>query len=46
MRSKLTEKKIVNPQSDADAQAGALFGDDSLSAILTSMRQSISDGGP
>ena len=28
VRSKLTEKRVVNPQSDADAQAGALFGDD------------------
>jgi flagellar hook-associated protein 2 len=45
VRSKVTEKRVVNPQSDADAQVGALFGDDSLSGILTSMRQSISSAG-
>ena len=45
MRSKLTEKRVVNPQSDADAQTGALFGDDALSGMLTSMRQAISTAG-
>jgi flagellar hook-associated protein 2 len=45
VRSKLTEKKVVNPQSDADARVGALFGDASLSGILTSMRQSVSAAG-
>ena len=36
MRSKLTEKRVVNPQSDDDAKLGALFGDASLSGVLTS----------
>jgi flagellar hook-associated protein 2 len=45
VRSKLTEKRVVNPQSDADAQQGALFGDASLSNVLTSMRQTISGAG-
>jgi flagellar hook-associated protein 2 len=45
VRSKVTEKKVANPQSDTDAQAGALFGDASLSSILTSMRQAISSAG-
>ena len=42
VRSKLTEKRVANPQNDADAALGALFGDDALSGMLTSMRQSIS----
>jgi flagellar hook-associated protein 2 len=45
VRSKLTEKRVVNPQSDADARTGALFGDDALSGMLTSMRQAISTAG-
>ena len=45
VRSKVTEKKVANPQSDADAQTGALFGDASLSGILTSMRQAVSSAG-
>jgi flagellar hook-associated protein 2 len=45
VRSKLTEKRVANPQSDADAALGALFGDDALSGMLTSMRQSISAAG-
>ena len=45
MRSKLTEKRVVNPQTDADAQAGALFGDQALSGLMTTMRQAISGAG-
>ena len=45
VRSKLTEKRVVNPQSDDDAKQGALFGDDSLDSVLTSMRQAISTAG-
>jgi flagellar hook-associated protein 2 len=45
VRGKLTEKRVVNPQSDADAQQGVLFGDAGLSGVLTSMRQAISDAG-
>jgi flagellar hook-associated protein 2 len=45
VRSKLTEKRVVNPQSDDDAKLGALYGDDSLDSVLTSMRQAISSAG-
>jgi flagellar hook-associated protein 2 len=45
VRGKLNEKRVVNPQSDADAQQGVLFGDSSLSGVLTSMRQMISSAG-
>jgi flagellar hook-associated protein 2 len=45
VRGKLNEKRVVNPQSDADAQQGVLFGDAGLSGVLTSMRQAISDAG-
>jgi flagellar hook-associated protein 2 len=45
VRSKVTEKRVVNPTSDADVQAGALFGDASLSGVLTSMRQAVSTAG-
>jgi len=45
VRGKLTEKRVVNPQSDADAQAGALFGDTALSGMMTSLRQAVSSAG-
>jgi flagellar hook-associated protein 2 len=45
VRGSLTEKRVVNPQSDADAKKGALFGDASLSGVLTSLRQTISGAG-
>lgn len=45
VRSKLTEKRVVNPQTDDDAKLGALYGDDSLDSVLTSMRQAISSAG-
>ncbi|HSS58529.1 MAG TPA: flagellar filament capping protein FliD [Solirubrobacteraceae bacterium] len=45
VRSKLTEKRVVNPQSDDDAKQGALYGDDTLDSVLTSMRQAISTAG-
>ena len=45
VRSKLSEKRVVNPQSDDDAKQGALFGDDTLDSVLTSMRQAISAAG-
>ena len=46
VRSKLTEKRVVDPQSDDDAKQGALFGDDSLDSVLTTMRQAISERRP
>jgi flagellar hook-associated protein 2 len=45
VRSKLTEKRVVNPQTDDDAKLGALYGDDSLDNVLTTMRQAISTAG-
>jgi flagellar hook-associated protein 2 len=45
VRSKLTEKRVINPQSDADAKLGALYGDDSLDSVMTSMRQAVSAAG-
>jgi flagellar hook-associated protein 2 len=45
VRGGLTEKRVVNPQSDDDAKKGALFGDPALSGVLTSLRQSISNAG-
>jgi len=45
VRSKLTEKRVTNPQTDDDAKLGALYGDDSLDSVLTSMRQAVSAAG-
>jgi flagellar hook-associated protein 2 len=45
VRGKLTEKRVPNPQSDADAKTGALFGDAALSGMMTSLRQAISSAG-
>jgi flagellar hook-associated protein 2 len=38
VRSKLDEKKVVNPQTTADQQAGLLNGDTMLEGILSQMR--------
>jgi flagellar hook-associated protein 2 len=45
VRGKLTEKRVANPQSDADAKLGALFGDPTLGGLLSKMRQTISEAG-
>ena len=45
VRGKLTEKKVANPKTDTDAKQGALFGDTALSALLTTLRQTIADAG-
>jgi flagellar hook-associated protein 2 len=45
VRGKLNEKPVASPQSDADATMGVLYGDQSLSSILSSMRQTISEAG-
>jgi flagellar hook-associated protein 2 len=45
VRGKLSEKPVPSPQSNADAVQGVLYGDDSLSSVLTSMRQLISETG-
>ena len=38
IRSKLDEKKVVNPQTTADQQAGLLNGDSMLEGILSQLR--------
>jgi flagellar hook-associated protein 2 len=45
VRSKLTEKRVINPQTDDDAKLGALYGDDSIDNVLSTMRQTISAAG-
>jgi flagellar hook-associated protein 2 len=45
VRGKLNEKRVANPQSDADAKLGALFGDPTLGGLLSKMRQTISEAG-
>jgi flagellar hook-associated protein 2 len=45
VRGKLTEKRVADPQSDADAKLGTLFGDPTLGGLLSKMRQTISEAG-
>lgn len=45
VRGKLTEKRVANPQTQADAQLGTLFGDQALSGVMTTLRQAISTAG-
>lgn len=45
IRADVTEKKVSNPTTDADAKLGSLYGDQSLNAILGTMRQVISEAG-
>ena len=41
VRSKLDEKKVVNPQTAADQQAGLLHGDTMLEGILSQLRNAM-----
>ena len=41
VRSKLDEKKVVNPQTTADQQAGLLHGDTMLEGILSQLRNAM-----
>jgi flagellar hook-associated protein 2 len=43
VRSKLDEKKVVNPQTTADQQKGLLNGDTMLEGILSQLRNAVSD---
>ena len=43
IRSKLDEKKVVNPQTTADQQAGLLNGDTMLEGILSQLRISMTN---
>ena len=45
VRGKLTEKRVADPQSDADAKLGTLFGDPTLGGLLSKMRQTVSEAG-
>ena len=41
IRSKLDEKKVVNPQTTADQQKGLLNGDTMLEGILSQLRNAM-----
>jgi flagellar hook-associated protein 2 len=43
LRAELTDKRVANPQTTADAQKGELFGDPMLASMLDGMREVISD---
>lgn len=43
VRSKLTEKRVANPESTADAKKGVLYGDTALQSLLSQMRIAISN---
>jgi len=43
VRAELTERRVANPQTTADAQKGDLFGDPMLTSMLDGMRQAISE---
>jgi len=45
VRGELTEKRVADPQTDDDAKLGVLFGDATLSGLLSKMRQTISEAG-
>jgi flagellar hook-associated protein 2 len=41
IQAKLSEQKVVNPQTDADRAVGDLQGDASLTSLLSSLRQAV-----
>lgn len=43
IRSKTTEKKVINPQNATDRAKGVLANDPALTGLLTSMRGAVSD---
>jgi flagellar hook-associated protein 2 len=43
IQAKLSEQKVLKPANDADRAAGDLQGDASLTALLSSLRQAVSD---
>jgi flagellar hook-associated protein 2 len=43
IRSKLTEKRVTNPETPADRAKGVLGNDAGLNRVLTSLRQSVAD---
>ncbi|HEX8753693.1 MAG TPA: flagellar filament capping protein FliD [Solirubrobacterales bacterium] len=45
IRGKLTETKVTNPSSQAEANKGVLFGDSQLNDLLSQMREFVSEAG-
>jgi len=45
VRSKVGEKPVANPTTDADARIGGLFGDTALNGLLTTMRRTVAEAG-
>jgi flagellar hook-associated protein 2 len=45
VRGQLNQKPVANPQNDQDAVQGVLYGDTTLSSVLSQMRQTISEAG-
>jgi flagellar hook-associated protein 2 len=43
IKSKLNEKKIGNPQNEADAIKGVLYADSTLNGLLRQLRQGVTD---
>jgi flagellar hook-associated protein 2 len=43
IQAKLSEQKVLSPANDADRAAGDLQGDGSLTSLLSSLRQAVSD---
>jgi flagellar hook-associated protein 2 len=46
IRSKTSEKRVMNPETDADALKGALYADTGLNGLLSQLRTSLSSIGP
>lgn len=45
IRSRLTDKRVVNPASQAEANHGVLFGDTQLTGMLGQLREMVSESG-
>ena len=45
VRGQLNQKPVADPQNDQDAVQGVLYGDTTLSSVLSQMRQTISEAG-
>lgn len=45
IRAKLTETRVANPSSQAEANKGVLFADSQLSGLLSQMREFVSESG-
>ncbi len=45
IRSRLTDKRVINPSSQAEANHGVLFGDSQLNGLLSRLRETVSEAG-